>query len=371
MLVVQACHRSDAVTARLEVLSDELEFVPSLVDGTDHSVHNGSRHARSDGDPARQGLQTGQLTLLGLTAASDQPLSRRKGPHGPDGSHGVGEQLAAVPRSELTEPCGTPAEVVQHHGVFHKGWRPGSLLEEAPTRGPISCEPLVRCRFAGLVGRWSLVTLFFHLGWDTCAGRSFGQTVVFGTIVRFLRAVDQGGSKLDPSSHAASRLCDMVTTEIRDSPSDPAGLEDGSSDMSPSPTFVILRRVCDVGVTSPSLLLSLDSLRLGLRGRRRRRFSDPDDSGELPREDGVGVRGPDLSGAPFPAGPSSVLTGIASSTGPQSPESSREATGPGPLLPSIASFHTHTADVAQACRNFTLGLFALPPPHSTPARTMH
>ena len=42
----------------------------------------------------------------------------------------------------------------------------------------------------------------------------------------------------------------------------------------------------------------------------------------------------------------------------------------------LASFHrvlphTHTADVAQACRNFTLGPFALPPPHSTPARTMH
>ena len=91
--------------------------------------------------------------------------------------------------------------------------------------------------------------------------------------------------------------------------------------MPPSPTLVILRGVCDVGVTSPSLLLSLDSLRLGLRGRRRRRFSDPDDSGEVPREDGVGVRGPDLGGAPFPAGPSSVLTGIASPTGPESPES--------------------------------------------------
>ena len=42
----------------------------------------------------------------------------------------------------------------------------------------------------------------------------------------------------------------------------------------------------------------------------------------------------------------------------------------------LASFHrvlphTHRADVAQACRNFTLGPFALPPPHSTPARTMH
>ena len=114
VLVVQACHRSDAVTARLEVLSDELEFVPSLGDGTDHSVHNGSRHARSDGDPARQGLQTGQLTLLGLTAASDQPLSRRKGPHGPDGSHGVGEQQAAVPRSELclgtVSPCHFPCQ---------------------------------------------------------------------------------------------------------------------------------------------------------------------------------------------------------------------------------------------------------------------
>ena len=164
MLVIQACHRSDAVTARLEVLSDELELLPSLGDGTDHCVHNGSRHARSDGDPARQGLQTGQLTLLVLADASDQPLSRRKGPHGPDGSHGVGEQLAAVPRSELVEPCGTPAEVVQHHGVFYKRWRPGSLLEEAPTRGPLSCEPLVRCRFAGLVGRWSLVTFFSYLG---------------------------------------------------------------------------------------------------------------------------------------------------------------------------------------------------------------
>ena len=132
-----------------------------------------------------------------------------------------------------------------------------------------------------------------------------------------------------------------------------------------------------------------------MHGRRRRRFSDPDDSGELAREDGVGVRGPDLGGEPFPAGPSSILTGIASPTGPdlggapspagpssiltgiasptgpESPEFFREASGPGPLLPSIASFHTHTADVAQACRNFTLGPFALPPPHSTPARTMH
>ena len=181
------------------------------------------------------------------------------------------------------------------------------------------------------------------------------------------------GSKLDPSSHDASRLGGAVTTEIRDSPSDRTGLEDGSSDMPPSPTLVIFRGVCDVGVTSPSLLLSLDNLRLGLRGRRRRRFSDPDDSGELPREDGLGVRGPDLGGTPFPAGPSSVLTGIASPTGPQSPESFREVSGPGPWLPSIASFHTHTltADVAQTCRNFTLGLFALPPPHSTPARTMH
>ena len=179
------------------------------------------------------------------------------------------------------------------------------------------------------------------------------------------------GSKLDPSSHAASRLGDAVTTEMRDSPSDPTGLEDGSSHMPPSPTLVIFRGVCDVGVTSPSLLLSLDSLRLGLRGRCRRRFSDPDDCGELPREDGVGVRGPDLGGTPFPAGPSSSLTGIALPTGPQSPESFREASGPGPLLPSIASFHTHTADVAQTCRNFTLGLFALPPPHSTPERTMH
>ena len=112
--------------------------------------------------------------------------------------------------------------------------------------------------------------------------------------------------------------------------------------MPPSPTLVIFRGVCDVGVTFPSLLLSLDSLRLGLRGRRRRRFSDPDDSGELPREDGVGVRGPDLGGTPFPAGPSSILTGIAFPTGPQSPESFREASGPGPLLPSIASLHTHT-----------------------------
>ena len=98
----------------------------------------------------------------------------------------------------------------------------------------------------------------------------------------------------------------------------------------------------------------------------RRRFSDPDDSGELAREDGVGVRGPDLGGAPFPAGPSSILTGIASPTGPdlggelfpagpssiltgiasptgpESPEFFREASGLGPLLPSIASFHTHT-----------------------------
>ena len=71
MLVIQACQCNDAVTARLEVLSDELELVPSLGDGTDHPVHNGSRHAR-----ARQGLQTGQLTLLGVTAASDQPLSQ-------------------------------------------------------------------------------------------------------------------------------------------------------------------------------------------------------------------------------------------------------------------------------------------------------
>ena len=71
--------------------------------------------------------------------------------------------------------------------------------------------------------------------------------------------------------------------------------------MPPSPTLVILRGVCDVGVTSTSLLLSLDSLRLGLSGRRRRRFWDPDDSGEVPREGGVGVRGPDLGGAPSPA----------------------------------------------------------------------
>ena len=97
-----------------------MELVPSHGDGTDYSVHSGSRHARSDGDPARQGLQTGQLTLLSLTATADQPLSRRKGPHGSDGSHGVGEELAAVPRSELVEPCGTPADVVQHHRVFTK-----------------------------------------------------------------------------------------------------------------------------------------------------------------------------------------------------------------------------------------------------------
>ena len=78
-------------------------------------------HTNPDGDPAGQGLQMGQLTLMGLTAASDQPLSRRKGPHGPDGSHDVGEELAAVPRSELVEPCGTPAKVVQYHGVFYEG----------------------------------------------------------------------------------------------------------------------------------------------------------------------------------------------------------------------------------------------------------
>ena len=304
-----------------------------------------------------------RASLLCLTAASDQPLPRRKGPQGPDGSHGVGQQLTAVPRSELVEPCGTPAEIVQHHGVFHKGCRPGSLLEEAPTRGPLSCEPLVRCRFAGLVGRWSLVTLFSHLGGDTCAGRSFGRTVVFERLSGFFGPLTRG-SKLDPPSHAASCLGHGVTTEMRDSPSDRTGLEEGSSHMPPSPALVIFRGVCDVGVTSLSLLLSLDSL-------RRRRFSDPNDSGELPREDGVGVRGPDLGGTPFPAGPSSILTGIASPTGPESPESFQEASGPGPLLPSIESLHTHTADVAQTCRNFTLGLFALPPPHSTPARTMH
>ena len=191
MLVVGACHRSDAVTPRIEVLSEELELVPSLGDVADHSVYNGMRHAHSTGDPARQGLQTGQLTLLGLTATADQPLSRRKGPHGSDGSHGVGEEVAAVPRSELVEPCGTPSEVVQHHRVLYEGWRPGSLLEEAPTRGPLSCERLVRCRFTWFVGRrWSLLTLFFPSwggggggGGDTCAWCSFGRTVV-----RFLRA---------------------------------------------------------------------------------------------------------------------------------------------------------------------------------------
>ena len=121
-----------------------------------------------------------------------------------------------MPRSELVEPCGTPAEVVQHHRVLYEGWRPGSLLEEAPTRGPLSCEPLVRCRFAWLFGRsWSLVTLFSHLGEG--GGRLSG---FFGPLT--------SGSKLDPPSHAASWLGDGVTTEMRDSPSDPTGLEDGS-----------------------------------------------------------------------------------------------------------------------------------------------
>ena len=158
----------------LEVLSwvwDELELVPSLVGMGPTTPSTAGRGTRApmgtpstarQGDPARQGLQTGQLTLLGLTATADQPLSRRKGPHGSDGSHGVAEEVAAVPRSELVEPCGTPAEVVQHHRVLYEGWRPGSLLEEAPTRGPLSCERLVRCRFTWFVGRrWSLLTLFF------------------------------------------------------------------------------------------------------------------------------------------------------------------------------------------------------------------
>ena len=136
MLVIQACHCSDAVTARLEVLSDELEVVPSLGDGTDHPVHNGSRHARSDGDPARQGLQTGQLTLLGLTAASDQPLSRRKGPHGPDGSHGVGEELAAVPRSELFEPCGTPPRSCSTTGYSTKAGVRVPCWKRCPREAP-------------------------------------------------------------------------------------------------------------------------------------------------------------------------------------------------------------------------------------------
>ena len=82
-----------------------------------------------------------------------------------DGSHVVGDELVAVPRSELVEPCGTPAEFVQHHRVLYECWRPGSLLEEAPTRGPLSCEPLVRCRFAGLFGRcWSLLARWWGGG---------------------------------------------------------------------------------------------------------------------------------------------------------------------------------------------------------------
>ena len=139
--------------------------------------------------------------------------------------------------------------------------------------------------------------------------------------------------------------------------------------MPPSPTLVILRGVCDVGVTSPSLLLSLDSLRLGLRGRRRRRFSDPDDSRELLREDGVGVgtrpRWNTISSWSFisPHWDRLSCGTIVARIFPRS-------IGPRALA-SIASFHTHTAEVAQACRNFTLGLFALPPPHSTLACTVH
>ena len=43
----------------------------------------------------------------------------------------------AVPRSELVEPCGTPADVVQHHRVFTKAgarvpcWK--RRLREAPS----------------------------------------------------------------------------------------------------------------------------------------------------------------------------------------------------------------------------------------------
>ena len=131
MLVVGACHRSDAVTPRIEVLSEELELVPFLGDGADHSVYNGTRHAHSTGDPARQGLQTGQLTLLGLTATADQPLSRRKGPHGSDGSHGVAEEVAAVPRSELVEPCGTPTGYSTKAGARVPCWK--RRLREAPS----------------------------------------------------------------------------------------------------------------------------------------------------------------------------------------------------------------------------------------------
>ena len=127
-----------------------MELVPSHGDGTDYSVHSGSRHARSDGDSARQGLQTGQLTLLSITATADQPLSRRKGPHGSDSSHGVGEELAAVPRACRTvrpAPRHAPsAEVTSCCNTSLAGTSPGSLCGDEMTQDMVAAVFIVGSR---------------------------------------------------------------------------------------------------------------------------------------------------------------------------------------------------------------------------------
>ena len=71
------------------------------------------------------------------------------------------------------------------------------------------------------------MTLFSHLGGTLALGAVLGGRSFLGRLSGFFGPLTRG-SKLDPSSHAASRLGDAVTTEIRDSPSDPTGLEDGS-----------------------------------------------------------------------------------------------------------------------------------------------
>ena len=194
---------------RLEVLSDELELVPSLVDGTDHSVHNGSRHARSDGDPTRQAFQTGQLALLGLTAASDQPLSRRKEPHGPDGSHGVGEELAAVPRPSLSNRAAPPPKSCNTTGYSTNAgaripcWK--RRLREAPSAVNLwFAADLLGCLegvgafwlFFPTLGEWGgggILTLGAVLGGRSSLGRLSG---FFGPLTR--------GSKRDPRTHRGS-----------------------------------------------------------------------------------------------------------------------------------------------------------------------